>query len=56
MSTKTIKNALDNLASDGYITFVRGRTGGTFVIELPIITEQGYTWLALSSDFEPKSN
>lgn len=52
VSAKTIKNALDNLASDGYINFVRGRFGGTFVIEIPANYEQGYTWLALSHDFE----
>ncbi len=52
VSAKTIKNALDNLAADGYINFVRGRYGGTFVLELPTSYEQGYTWLALSPDFE----
>ena len=52
VSAKTIKNALDNLASDGYINFVRGRFGGTFVTEVPAVYEQGYTWLALSPDFE----
>ena len=52
VSAKTIKNALDNLANDGYINFVRGRYGGTFVIELPTVYEQGYTWLALSPEFE----
>ena len=52
ISAKTIKNALDNLANDGYINFVRGRYGGTFVRELPAVYEQNYAWLALSSDFE----
>ena len=56
VSTKTIKKALDNLAEDGYITFVRGRNGGTFVMDIPVITEQGYTWLALSPEFEQKLN
>ncbi len=56
VSTKTIKKALDNLAEDGYITFERGRNGGTFVIEVPEIIEQGYTWLALSPEFEQKLN
>ena len=52
VSAKTIKSALDNLAADGYVNFVRGRFGGTFVTEIPVDYEQGYTWLALSPDFE----
>ena len=55
VSAKTIKSALDNLASDGYINFVRGRFGGTFVIELPTVYEQGYAWLALSPEFEQRN-
>ena len=55
VSAKTIKNALDNLAEDGYINFVRGRFGGTFVIEIPAEYEQGYTWLALSPEFEERN-
>lgn len=51
VSTKTIKNALDSLSDDGVIRFVRGRFGGTYVENLPVITEQGYTWLALSPEF-----
>ena len=52
VSAKTIKNALDNLAYDGFVTFVRGRFGGTFVTEIPTVYDKGYTWLALSSEFE----
>ena len=52
VSSKTIKKALDNLAIDGYVTLIRGRFGGTFVTEIPIIEGQGYTWLALSSEYE----
>ncbi len=51
VSAKTIKNALDNLANDGYINFLRGRFGGTFVLDIPNTYEQGYTWLALSQDY-----
>ena len=54
VSSKTIKNALDNLANDGYINFIRGRNGGTFVIEIPAISGKGYEWLALSREFEAK--
>ena len=52
VSSKTIKNALDNLAADGCVSFVRGRYGGTFVTSIPASYEQGYTWLALSPEFE----
>ena len=52
ISAKTIKNALDGLANEGYVNFVRGKYGGTFVTEIPSIYKQGYTWLALSSEFQ----
>ena len=51
VSTKTIKKALDNLADDGYITYSRGRKGGTFVIEVPQTADKNYTWLAINPDF-----
>ena len=52
VSAKTIKNALDNLEADGYINFVRGKYGGTFVLNIPTVYEKGYAWLALSPEFE----
>lgn len=55
VSTKTIKKALDNLAFEGYITFVQGRYGGTFVTNIPPINKVGYAWLALSPEFETKN-
>lgn len=51
VSTKTIKKALDNLSDDEYITFTRGRNGGTFVLEVPPAPDKSYTWLAISPDF-----
>lgn len=51
VSTKTIKTALDNLADDGYITFSRGRNGGTFVLEVPQAADKSYTWLAINPEF-----
>ncbi len=51
VSPKTIKKALDNLSEDGYITFSRGRYGGTFVTDIPQGTQEAYKWLALSSDY-----
>lgn len=50
-SEKTIKKALDNLAEDGYLTFSRGRYGGTFVLDIPQNVTEAYKWLAISTDY-----
>lgn len=52
VSAKTVKKALDNLADEGYVTFVRGRYGGTFVTDIPQGND-GYKWLAINPDFIP---
>lgn len=51
VSTKTVKRAMDNLAEDGYLTFIRGRYGGTFATDIPQTAEQAYTWLALNPEY-----
>lgn len=51
VSPKTIKKALDNLSEDGYLTFVRGRYGGSFVTDIPQSSKDAYTWLALTSEY-----
>lgn len=51
ISEKTIKKALDNLAEDGYLTFTRGRYGGTFVMDIPQSANEAYKWLALNSEY-----
>ena len=50
-SEKTIKKALDNLAFDGYVTFVRGRFGGTFVTDIPQVIGEAYKWLAITPEY-----
>ena len=50
-SEKTIKKALDNLAEEGYLTFSRGRYGGTFILDLPQESTEAYKWLAISTDY-----
>lgn len=50
-SEKTVKKALDNLAEDGYLTFTRGRYGGTFVMDIPQTSGEAYKWLAISTDY-----
>lgn len=52
-SEKTIKKALDNLAADGYLTFSRGRYGGTFVLDIPQPGGEAYKWLAINADYLP---
>ena len=52
VSTNTIRKALNNLASQGYVTFGRGRFGGTFLIEVPEEAErQAYQWLSINPDY-----
>ena len=53
MSSKTIKKALDNLAEEGFLTFSRGRNGGTFVTDIPQEGAEAYQWLALTNDYIP---
>lgn len=50
-SEKTVKKALDALSEDGYLTFSRGRYGGTFVMDIPQPLGETYKWLAISSDY-----
>lgn len=50
-SEKTIKKALDNLAEDGYLTFTRGRYGGTFITDIPQPSNEAYKWLAINSEY-----
>ena len=55
-SEKTVKKALDNLAEEGCLAFVRGRYGGTFVTEVPVSDKESYTWLALNSGYREGDN
>ena len=54
-SEKTIKKALDNLADDGFLMFMRGRYGGTFVTDIPSAND-AYQWLAINPDYVPNSD
>lgn len=55
-SEKTVKKALDNLASEDFLTFARGRWGGTFVLDIPQNSGEAYKWLAISSDYVENMN
>ncbi len=52
VSTNTIRKALLTLEQEGYVTFGRGRFGGTFVIEKPESSEkESYQWLAINPNY-----
>lgn len=52
VSTNTVRKALQNLSKMGYVSFSRGRYGGTFVTELPEDEEQEtFRWLAVSPNY-----
>lgn len=54
VSTKTVKKALDNLAEDGFVTSTRGRTGGTFVTDMPEYLNEAYKWIAINPNYHYK--
>lgn len=51
LSPNTIRKALNNLASEGYLRFSRGRYGGTFVIDIPETSSQSFKWLAVNPKY-----
>lgn len=51
LSSNTIRKALNNLAKDGYLRFVRGRYGGTFVMDIPDTSSQPFKWLAVNPKY-----
>jgi DNA-binding GntR family transcriptional regulator len=55
VSSNTIRKALQNLASEGVVTFSRGRYGGTFVSKMPEPTGTGaapatFTWVSINPE------
>lgn len=52
VSSNTIRKALQSLAKQGYVSFSRGRYGGTFVIEKPEDElQETFRWLAVSPNY-----
>lgn len=51
LSSNTIRKALNNLAKEGYLHFVRGRYGGTFVMDIPETSSQSFKWLAVNPKY-----
>ncbi len=52
VSSNTIRKALQNLSEQGYVSFARGRYGGTFVTDIPESQEQEtFRWLAVNPNY-----
>ncbi len=52
VSSNTIRKALISISEDGFITFSRGRFGGTYVVEKPgNIDKQQYKWLSINPNY-----
>lgn len=51
LSPNTIRKAFNNLAKEGYLRFARGRYGGTFIIDIPETSTQGFKWLAVNPKY-----
>lgn len=52
VSSNTIRKSLQNLSKQGYLSFSRGRYGGTFVTEIPEDeTQETFRWLAVSQNY-----
>lgn len=51
VSSNTIRKALQNLANEGYVSFSRGRYGGTFVNKLPKVdTKKTMRWVSINPE------
>jgi DNA-binding GntR family transcriptional regulator len=50
VSSNTVRKALQNLGEQGYVSFTRGRYGGSFVAKLPKVSPQdpGFAWLSVN--------
>ena len=51
LSPNTIRKAFQNLAKEGYLSFTRGRYGGTFVVDIPQRGEEAFKWLAVNPQY-----
>lgn len=52
VSTNTVRKAMISLEQEGYLTFSRGRFGGTYIIEKPSESEKHqYQWISINPDY-----
>lgn len=56
LSPNTIRKAFHNLAKEGYLTFSRGRYGGTFILDIPETETQTFKWLAVNPKYAETYN
>ena len=57
VSPNTIRKAFANLAKEGYLTFTRGRYGGTFVKAMPKSpTNQPFEWVSVNPKYATYSD
>lgn len=51
VSSNTIRKAVLNLIKEGYLKSIRGKYGGTYVVEMPEEDSSAFTWLAISPNY-----
>ena len=52
VSTNTIRKALNSIAAQGYLTFSRGRFGGTFLIDnIDDNEKEAYQWISINPSY-----
>lgn len=51
ISPNTLRKALHNLSKSGYLTFSRGRYGGTFVLDVPETGAETFKWLSVNPQY-----
>ena len=51
LSPNTIRRAFHNLSKEGYLIFSRGRYGGTFVVDIPNISDEPFKWLSVNPQY-----
>lgn len=55
VNTNTIRRALHSLSKEGIVRFARGRYGGTYIIDMPEVSEQTFRWLAVNPQYVRES-
>ena len=51
VSSNTIRKALQNLGEQGFVTFSRGRYGGTFIAKIPEVdTSKSFQWVSINPE------
>jgi len=51
VSSNTVRKAVLNMVKEGYLKSIRGKYGGTYVVEMPEDSSSSFTWLAISPNY-----